>query len=73
MDNKKLKEIPTIVLVGIASIVYSVVACLLGTPSDALDASQLAASQYATQSANVQTSVAAQLPLAQTGFSATIE
>ena len=53
MDNKKLKEIVTIVIVGIASIVSSVVACLFGTPSDALDASQLAASQYATQSAHV--------------------
>ncbi len=70
MDNKKLKEIVTIVLVGIASIVSSVVACLFGTPSDASDVSQLAASQYAT---HVQSSVAAQLPLAQTGFAAIIE
>ena len=53
MDNKKLKEIVTIVIVGIASIVSSVVACLFGTQSDASDVSQLAASQYATQSAHV--------------------
>lgn len=37
MDKKKLKEIIAIVIVGIVSIVSSVLACILGIPKDAID------------------------------------
>lgn len=37
MDKKKLKEIIAIVIVGIVSIVSSVLACILGVPKDAID------------------------------------
>lgn len=37
MDKKKLKEIIAIVIVGIVSIVSSVLACILGVPKEAID------------------------------------
>lgn len=37
MDKKKLKEIIAIVIVGIVSIVSSVLACILGIPKEAID------------------------------------
>lgn len=37
MDKKKLKEIIAIVIVGIVSIVSSVLACILGVPKKAID------------------------------------
>lgn len=37
MDKKKIKEIIAIVIVGIVSIISSVLACALGIPKDTID------------------------------------
>ena len=37
MDKKKIKELIAIVIVGIVSIISSVLACALGIPKDTID------------------------------------